>query len=87
MLKSPLASVLKYFFQSFRPVVSRGGAMSHPDYAHQITIGTPGFSDLPMALNCEITYICRIVMIKTIVNYIQNVCKSESYEDPLPKIE
>ena len=36
--------------------------LSQPEgavYAHQITIVTPGFSDFPTALNCEINF-CRI---------------------------
>ena len=34
------------FGRSVNPISTRGGT----DYAHLITTGTPGFSDLPMAL-------------------------------------
>ena len=35
------------FGRSVNPISTRGR-----DYAHLITTGTPGFSDLPTALNC-----------------------------------
>ena len=61
-----LKSILKENFYFYRPVVPgcTGCAVAHPDfgrsvnpiptrgtdYAHLITTGTPGFSDLPTAL-------------------------------------
>ena len=34
------------------------------DYAHLITTGTPGFSDLPTVLKCDIDYVSRTKLYK-----------------------
>ena len=38
------------FGRPVNPILTGGGGT---DYAHQIITGTPGFSDLPMALMCS----------------------------------
>ena len=48
------------------------------DYAHLITTGTPGFSDLPMVLKCDIDYVSRTKLYKrvflSIRNYVHCIC-------------
>ena len=47
------------FGRSVNPISTRG-----TDYAHLITIGTPGFSDLPTALQLAIEETCILLAVK-----------------------
>ena len=75
------------FGRSVNPISTRG-----TDYAHLITTGTPGFSDLPTALYLNIVpYFVDITFFNNVywkfirIDLFENICQASHNDNPIKR--